>query len=298
MIRTLLSLAIAAAVGLLCGPAWQSARHSPKLGADQIDPFADSDDDFLPDSIEWALVTNPQRADTDGDGIPDFVEVVQHGSPCTPNPPLPADNEMRLVITSTPSQCPSNGPQTWLHLLFRFMGQPTTLSNFQCWIQIGVAPGLRIPLDSLGSGPLVFRQRDAGPDGLWVTLSVPLASENLLRVLLPCTIGAQATIGTRAIRTGVQLFDIHGSTASLVPFHNGFAVQPINPACALTGGGSNRICVLGLTEAGSGPGGTAYQVSSADCDDCNDLECGIGCTETLGWVFVIPGGIETITGGG
>jgi hypothetical protein len=297
MLRTLLSLAVATAVGLLCSPAWRGTAQ-PRLGADPVDPFADSDGDFLPDSIEWALVTNPQRADTDFDGIPDFIEVVQHGNPRGPSLPIAPDNEMRLVITSTPSQAPGNGPETWLHLLFRFMGQPTVMSNFQCWIQVGPAPGLRIPLDSLGSGPLVLRQRDAGQQGLWVTLSVPMASENLLRALLPCTIAAEATIGTRWIRTGVQLFDICGTTASLVPVRNGFAVQPINPAGALTGGGSNRICVLGLTEAGSGPAGIAYQVSSADCDDCNDLECGAGCAETLGWVFVIPGGVETITGGG
>jgi hypothetical protein len=297
MLRTLITLGLAAAVGLLCGPAWStacpwsSAGHGAKLGADPIDPFVDSDGDFLPDLIEWALVTNPQREDTDFDGIPDFVEVVQHGNPRGPNGPVPQDNEMRLVITSA-------GPQTWLHLLFRFMGEPSLLSNFQCWIQIGPAPGLRIPLDSLGSGPLVLRQRAAGQEGLWVTLSVPLASENLLRVLLPCTVGAEAMIGSRSIHTGVQLFDICGSTASLVPVRNGFAVQPISPSGALTGGGSNRICVRGLSEAGSGPGGLAYEVTSADCDDCNDLECGAGCAGTLGWVFVIPGGIETITGGG
>lgn len=301
MARALFTLTVAAAIGLLCGPGWSTlGSGSAALGADPVDPFFDSDDDFLPDSVEWAVVTSPLRSDTDFDGTSDFVEVVQHGNPRGPNGLVAQDHEMRLAITSTPtSQWPGlSARQSWLHLMFRFMGTPSLLSDFRCWIQIGPAPGLRIPLDSLGSGPVVLRQRMTAGDGLWATLSVPLASENLLRILLPCTVAAEATIGGRSILTGVQLFEICGSTANLVPVRAGFAVQPISSAGALTGGVSNRICVLGLSEAGSGPAGVAYQVSSSDCDDCNDLECGAGCTETLGWIFIIPGGLETITGGG
>jgi hypothetical protein len=37
----------------------------------------DSDGDGLPDDIEFALGTNPNKADTDGDGVDDFVAVLQ-----------------------------------------------------------------------------------------------------------------------------------------------------------------------------------------------------------------------------
>src|SRR5688572_2684876 len=104
MARTHLSLILAAAIGLLCGPGWSTLGAGPTpLGADPVDPFLDTDDDFLPDSVEWTVVTSPQRGDTDFDGISDFVEVVQHGNPRGPNGLVAQDHEMRLAITSTPA---------------------------------------------------------------------------------------------------------------------------------------------------------------------------------------------------
>ncbi len=41
----------------------------------------DSDDDGLPDDIEFALGTNPNKADTDGDGVDDFIAVLQGVDP-------------------------------------------------------------------------------------------------------------------------------------------------------------------------------------------------------------------------
>ncbi len=306
-VRTATTCFLAAAVGLLAVPGTHSGGSVPGgrgdasalrgLFADGVDPFLDSDDDFLPDAVEWAVVTSPENGDTDRDGVPDFVEVVQRGSPLTLRAPMPQDHEMRVVVNSTPVGT-SGARQTWLHLLFRFMGETSLLTSFQSWIQISQMPGIPIGLDGLGSGQMVLRQRQVSNEGLWVSLSVPMGSEQMLRQLLPCTIAAQARIGGRDIRTGVKLFDIRNTTATLVPFREGFAVQSISPAAPMAGGGSNRICVLGLTEAGNGVSGTIYRVATAECDDCNDLECGVGCPETVGWVFVVPGGIETITGGG
>lgn len=41
----------------------------------------DTDYDGLPDDIEFAIGTNPNKADTDGDGVDDFVAVLQGGDP-------------------------------------------------------------------------------------------------------------------------------------------------------------------------------------------------------------------------
>jgi hypothetical protein len=44
-------------------------------------------------------------------------------------------------------------------------------------------------------------------------------------------------------------------------------------------------------EAGSGPGGTVFEVMAASCEDCNDVECSSQCPQSVGWVVTIPGGL-------
>lgn len=285
-----------ATLALAASFAWLvPTSESAVLAADETETTDDADRDFLPDVIEWAVLTNAHHPDSDGDGCPDFVEVVQRGNPRMVGLPRPTDHEMRLVVTSTPA---GMGCDVHLHLLFRFMGEVSLLSSLDPYLQIDRYPGLRIPLGSLASGQVSFAQRLVPNEGLWVRVSIPFASEALIRTLLPCTIGAYGTIGGRQIATDVPLFDLGGVAATMVPFGPDlFAVQSINPAAVFLGGGSNRVCVLRLSEIGSGPGGRAYRVTQADCDDCNDLECGPMCPETTGWVFVLPSGVEAITGG-
>ena len=287
-----------AIAALAIGLAWivASPRGAVALRADPTNPLQDTDDDFLPDVVEWACLTNANNPDTDSDGVSDFVEVVQRGNPRRAGVPRPADHEMRVVVTST--ELPTGIRLVCLHLLFRFMGDASLLTSLQTWVEFGMAPGLRISLDTLGSAPLSVSQRAVPDEGLWATVTIPLASEALLRCLLPCTIGANATIGTRSIVTAVPLFDMAGSTATLVPYaEDRYAVQSIGPSGAIAGGGTNRVCVLELTQLQAVPGGTAYRVNQADCDDCNDLECGAACSLAEGWIFVLPGGLGAITGG-
>lgn len=287
-------IASGALVAIAC---WSGAAGSDEqqILAEEVDPLLDSDNDLLPDAVEWAVLTNPYRSDTDRDGHEDFLEVTAYGEPRRLSGPIPQDHEMRVVVTSSRTGGGSN--QTWLHLLFRFMGDISLVTSFDPWMQIAAAPGLRLPLSSLCSGSLDFAIRDVPGEGRWIRVSLPLLPETSLRTVLPCTIAAEATIDSRHVRTGVELFDLRGTTATLVPFGHRFAVQSLAPTPLAMGGNSNKICVLELAEVGTGPGGTAYEVTDADCDDCNDLECGATCPETLGWVFVVPGGVETITGG-
>lgn len=292
------SLASCGAAALLSLLAWQlmPASEMRMLHADPVSPTLDTDGDFLPDVVEWACLTNPQNPDTDSDGVSDFVEVVQRGNPRRVGLPRPSDHEMRVVVTA--NEVAGGVVATNIHLLFRFMGDPSLLGAFRPWLRIGAIPGLEISLDSLASGVSSILHHVDPVEGYWVRVLVPLASENALRMLLPCTIGARAAIGGRQIDTAVALFDARGTTSTLVPFaDDSYAVQSIGSVAAFQGGGSNRICVLQLTEVGTGPGGVAYEVSAADCDDCNGLQCGVDCPHAIGWIFVVPGGVEVITGG-
>ena len=57
---------------------------------------------------------------------------------------------------------------------------------------------------------------------------------------------------------------------------------------------TNQVCVLDLAQVGDGPGGVVYEVTAADCEDANELECSSSCSASVGWVLTIPGGVELI----
>ncbi len=293
--RTLASIGIAAGlvVGVLSIPGF---GPSPQvLRADGPPLSLDSDGDFLPDQIEWACLTSAQAPDTDQDGISDFVEVVQRANPRMPGSPLPADHEMRVVVTTNPSP---TGPEVTLHLLFRFMGDTSLLAHLDAYAELSQLPGARFPLADVACGPITIDHRQTENDGQWVRVSAPLVSEAVLRSFLPCTIGATATIGTRQLDTHVALIDRAGTTASLVPCGPSlFAVQSIGAQLLPTTLVNNRICVLQLTPVGGGTGGTAFEVTAAECQDCNDLICGVDCANSVGTILILPCGGGSITGG-
>ena len=107
-------------------------------------------------------------------------------------------------------------------------------------------------------------------------------------------------IGSRSVETTIPLFEQGGSTCSVVPFAPGlFAIQSVSAPVAGAVGAvpNNRVCVLQLQPIGGGSGGSAFLVSGAECQDCNDLVCGVECAASVGTVVVLPGGPGSITGG-
>lgn len=290
----LVRLAVSAlALGVVLAGTWPSA--SPCVHATETDPLLDTDDDFLPDCVEWAVLTSTTNPDTDGDLTPDFIEVVQRGTPRDPGAPMPVDQEMRIVITG-PQPGTTTGA-TWMHLFLRLAEPGTTLTSFQAWLEVPSLPGMRLNFDIFALGPAAYRERNAGPQGIWVQLSVPLVSTNLLQQLLPCSIQAESVVGGRYLRSGVKLFNVQGTISTLVAFDEArYAVQSIAPVVG-GGGLSNRVCLLELTESGSGPGGTLYTVTHAACEDCNELECILPtCVQSIGWILTIPGGLGVMGG--
>jgi hypothetical protein len=270
------------------------AGATPTLTATSPSVLADTDGDFLPDVVEWVVLTSAANPDTDGDGVLDFVEVVERGAPRDPSEPIPLDHQMRVVVTAPPVGSPDQ--TSWLHLLVRFATSTPPSGPFAVWFETSWAPGLRLPLESLFAGA-ILEVRTTPHQGTWLSASVPLVSAAMLQALLPCGIYAEAAIDGALLRTGVKLLDLQGTISCLVPFgskeRDRFAFQSIAPPLVL-GSSTNKVCVLDLNEVGSGPGGSVFEVVAADCEDCNELECGVGCAQSVGWILTIPGGLAAL----
>lgn len=260
----------------------------------------DSDDDFLPDVVEWAVLTNPLVGDTDGDDISDFVEVVEFGDPRTAGTPLPPDDQMRVIVSGP--QVGSPDRRVWLHVFYRIMSSGSgasplsAIQALETWLELPWFYGLRVPLNAIGLQDLVLRER-ATTQGYWVEVSIPLVAPEFLAMVLPCTITVESTIAGTQRTSGVELFGVEGDIATLVPYANDrFVLQSLlqysEPGA---GSGSNRVCVLDLVEQYTTPAGTTYLVQNAACEDANDLECGAGCLASNGMTITIPGGVSILT---
>ncbi len=268
---------------------------APRLEAMPAQAWTDTDGDFLPDALEWVLLTDANNPDTDDDGVGDFLEAAQRTLPTdSVHPPL--DNEVRAVVTV---QGTGTHARTWLHLLFRFVAHDTTaltsLTPYLDWW------GYRFPLDDLlGLGQTDVDLRDAGADGLFVRVSLELCSEHDLRAVMPCTIGAIAQIGGRTISTGAYLRDSDGFSTSLVGIEpSAGAVQTLTQGAQGTPFWSGqRVCLMRLAIVGTSPGGAMAEVVSSTCISDGRLACPPTCTSATGQLMFFPDGLSTVTGGG
>lgn len=260
------------------------------------DALADTDGDFLPDSVEWIALTSAANGDTDDDGVGDFLEFVQRGLPRQASEPMPLDHEMRIVVTGAQPGAASDA--AWLHIFIRRAEAAAPLTSFTAWLELPLLPGVQLPFDPFALPGADCAMRDAGNDGQWLRFSAPLLGAPLLQAILPCSFHAVAAIGGRTVQSGFKAFDAQGAVATLSRFRaDGYAVQSIAPPANPAGGSSNRVCVLELQEIGAGPGGTLFSVVDADCEDCNELECVLtNCAQSIGWVISVPGGSGTLGG--
>lgn len=106
----------------------------PKAAMGPANPL-DSDGDGLPDEVEIALGTNPNLADSDGDGVPDGVEVASGSDPLVAAPtPLgivgsvPNQTEMRQIAVSGPIAMVAQGNGVGIYSLNG--AQPSSVSTF------------------------------------------------------------------------------------------------------------------------------------------------------------------------
>lgn len=265
----------------------------------------DTDGDFLPDVVEWVTLTNSTNPDTDGDANSDFVEVISGGAPRHESVALPPDQQMRVFVTGP--EPGSADPRTWLHVFHRVM--PTgsagagagAIQSFATWLENPSLPGLQIPLNAfLVSSEAVYAERVTAEQGTWLQLSAPMVSESILQAVMPCTIWAESTVAGQQLQSGIKLIAAPAGLATMVPFGGDrFVLQTLSPVPSTSTSmtiETNKVCILTLDEDTSGPAGTTYIVSAADCEDANDLECDSTCSQSVGWTVTIPGGTELLSG--
>lgn len=263
-----------------------------------VDPLADTDGDLLPDRLEWILLCDPGQPDTDEDGIDDFVAAVQYRRPFDPpGSPRATDDEMRIVASSTVDDF--GATSLWVHFLFRFVGaNPQELRAIDPFMDLW---GARYPIaDLLTSGRLALRMRVDANQGLLCIASFELGSDEALRALLPCTIGATAIVGTRSIHSGAYLQDVAGTVTVLVAADDDKGlVQPLDPMIVEDPfWSSNRVCVMQLEVISSSAAGAMCEVRNSECMSSGRLACPPTCLQSRGRTMFFPNGLSTVTGGG
>jgi hypothetical protein len=284
-------LTFAVGVWIVVDPNWPSRALEAATSAGE----RDSDGDLLPDRLEWVLLTDPLKRDSDGDGVDDFLAAVQSRRGIALGDPLRMDHEMRVVASG-------NGPpgsrHVWLNLLFRFVGADLrAVTYFSPYVD---SWGYRLPLSRiLGHGYMTMATFQHPHEGLFVRISCALVSEGTLRSFLPCTIGAVAVVGGKLITTGSYLEDCGGRITSLVPvardsavFQTLFQDDADNPFWS-----SNRVCLLKLAVVASSPQGSLCRVTEASCVSSGRLVCPPTCVESVGRAMFFPDGLGTVTGG-
>jgi hypothetical protein len=279
---------------LAAGMIWATLPRS-EAAAGMTPPFHDQDQDLLPDAVERMLLTDPGRTDSDGDGIGDFLDAVQHAQ-ITPNLPKILDHEMRVVVTI--ERTGDGQRHVVANFLLRLAGQPRVhvIAPF-----LHMSGGLDVPIAPLlgSTGLSHTRQRHDPLHGTLLIAAARLCSVNELHRLLPCTIGVRALIDDRFIVRGTYLTSVEGVPVSLVPWTSGdFVLQTLSPDDPDDPfWQTSRACELTLQPQGYGSGGMICEIDSAECVGAPTLSCAPTCSAMAGGILIIPSGLGTLRGG-
>lgn len=267
-------------------------RPVDQLIAGPNDPFLDSDGDLLPDTLEWVLMSNPWKADTDGDGVDDFLEAVQFQLPRT-TPPPPSDHEFRVVTHIV--RLPDNSQHVIVNLMFRIAnGDPGEVSSLIPYLDV---QGQKYPFGAAFMMGLVhFNMKLLGNEGLYLVLSSRLCAPEELKPFLPCSVGGLAVIGQRPFNNGSVLLQGDGTVVSfaeianahfgLHPIDSEFLNDPNEPQAGFWQ--KSKVCELELVVEGAGGGFSLAQVVEAACTGAPTLGCAPSCDSWRSRLVVLP----------
>jgi hypothetical protein len=265
--------------------------------------FSDSDNDLLPDSIEWALMSDPACADTDRDGTDDFLDAVQFQLPgVTQQPPL--DNELRAVVSHL--TLPNGTQHVMLNLLFRIVsGAESEVKWLQPFVQV---PGGTVSIAPLfASNILHIAARFHPARGMYLLICSRLTVGETIFSILPMAVGVRGIIGQRLFSNGCLLADVDRQITTIAPVSSQhYVLHPISTSFAGQGGtqpqqafwASSQVCLLELEPTGGGGIGQSVvcTVSDAYCGGAPTLLCAPSCPTENGKVYVLPDGLSFLNG--
>jgi len=302
--RATIATAMLAVAGTLLALA--PTLEAPLARASQGELFPDTDGDFLPDSLEYGTYSNPIVADSDGDGVGDFLATVRHLRSDPRAAARPEDHEMRVLLSS---ETRGDGSRAlWMHLLFRFVGDSIPpieqLDPYIYWRT------WRLPLSQLvGYGQAEIKLRQSPEHGLFALVSLELGDEEDIRFIRPYsyTIGVDASLDGRQTSSGIFIQAIDDPStggdvfASLVPMNSGqVSYQFLNQHDSENPFWStDRICLMTLELFSRGTEGHICEIIGANCEPLEgDFRCPPTCPDSVGSLMFFPNGMTTIFGGG
>lgn len=296
-------VAVGLTLAALVPLAWTlGSRHlqPSQLSARGVDPLLDTDGDSVPDNVEWLFMSDPTKADSDGDGRDDFLEIAQHTSLKSATPVQPMDDEMRVAVSIAPD--PDSGVRyVWMHCLFRFASGTPNLSWCVPYLSTAMCP---VPIiGMIGQTPLNLTMRTNAREGMYAIASMRLATVAEFRHVVPCTVNVRAAVGGRYVCSSAYVFDSDGALCTLLPQgldcpSAKMVVQTIEPhdGSKTTTFASNRKCEQTLVFAGMSAGGAVYEVDSSSCEVSEGMRCGASCPKAVGTSIVLSSGMGSLTG--
>lgn len=273
-------------------------RPARELDALPRPPLLDTDGDFLPDNLEWVLLSDPTRRDTNSDGRNDLLQAMDYEAPRHKTRALKTRDSMRVLVNTSGSK---KNRLVWITLLLRLAsGRLSDLRALQVYMTVG---NRKVLLDPLLPYALEdVKTRYIKDQGMLVRLSFRLKLDSVMRYISSTTIGSCGLIGSTLVRSGTVLMDINGyHTLSFFSDttndNQGLALQTTgafedeNPYWSL-----NKLCVLALEMQGVGHGWLICEVTKADCQQESSVRCTSNCGNANGLTFFLPDGGQLLTG--
>jgi hypothetical protein len=273
-----------------------------RLSANPTDPFADTDGDLLPDSLEWVTLTDPARADSNRNGVSDFLDVVSYSLPQDQTPPPAngfADHGARVLVHTV--RTPDGSEHAYVNVLLRFAGSaPAVVTSVEPFLE---SHGVKVPIANLLLSTSQIRSyiRFEPGSGSMVLVSFHLCDANAVRNVLPCTIGAAVMIDGMSVLTGAHVVEMGNDLATVVAVDTdrfGFQTLTTPQDVSNPFWRGNHACLFRLVQVGQSRTQSLCEVVQAACDGIVTLYCDPqACRNKEGALVPLPIGLRLVRGG-